>query len=535
MLGIRKSMTVVTQNKRPGNSNDDPNRWRSLFYFNIYRLVFASVVVALSVYTNVETRTYRFPDLFLATGMTMMVMTLINFVAINQSKPQIETQIHLQGIFDLVFITIFAYSSNGFESGYSILMVVSIASISLLESQRTALAYAAFGTLLVLGESVLSTLYGLNMGLKLQGPAFFGTALFTTAIMVTLLASRVRISEELASRRGAKLASMDMINHQVVELIPTGVMAVDKNNKILICNVRARSLLSLDVSPEGQSIQLVAPEIDKYLRNQQTYPHDSSQRGVEVGQVTMLPSRQQFGDISLIFLEDLSNEQEQARQLRLAAMGRLASSIAHDIRNPLSAIYQSAQLLGESHTLGEEDKSLTRIITTQSERIEHTVESVLMIGRGDLGNREIINLQQWLNDFLFNFCQIEGINSKQIEITGSANAILMDSNHLEQILTNLTQNALAHTDPNRKPSVTIRIANNMDDNKPYIDIIDYGKPISEASRKKLFEPFFTTRSRGTGLGLYISRELCEANHAMLHYRQSSSTQKRFRVTFQPAE
>lgn len=527
-------MTANNLHTQRANSFDDPSRWRSLFYFNIYRLVFASVVVALSMYTNGETRIYRFPDLFLATGMIMMVMTLFNFLAIHQSKPQIKTQIHLQATCDLIFITIFAYSSSGFESGYSILMVVSIASISLLETKRTALAYAAFGTLLVLGESVLSTLHGLSMGLTLQGPAFFGTVLFTTAIMVTLLAGRVRTSEALASRRGAKLASMAIINHQVVELIPTGVMAVDKKNKILICNMRARSLLSLDVNPEGQSIQSIAPEIDKYLKNKPAAPDNTSQRGIEIGSISMLPSRQRFGDISLIFLEDLSNEQEQARQLRLAAMGRLASSIAHDIRNPLSAIYQSAQLLNELDTLGAEDKDLISIITTQSERIEHTVESVLMIGRGDLGNREKINLHQWLKNFLLDFCQIEAISFDQMEITGSANTALMDPNHLEQILTNLTQNALAHTDPNRKPSVTIKIANNVVDNRPYIDIIDYGKPINEASRKKLFEPFFTTRSRGTGLGLYISRELCEANHAMLHYQQNSA-QKCFRVTFQLAE
>ena len=516
------------------NNALNKSRWRSLFYFNIYRLVFASVAVALAVNINSDDDSYRFPTLFLACGLAMICMTILYFLAINRSKPDIDIQINIQGFLDLIFITVLTYSSNGFESGYSILMVISVASTSLLSSKQIAFASAAFGTLLMLSESLVVNLRGLEQDLALQGPAFFGIALFTSAFTVNLLASKIRYSEALAIQRGAKLASMDLINHQVVELIPTGVMAVNSENIIILCNARARSLLSLDVSPEEQSLLKIAPEIQQYLDYDHKNQDDNEHHGVEINGVSMLPTCQHFGEISLIFLEDLSNEQEQSRQLRLAAMGRLASAIAHDIRNPLSAIYQSAELLGESNTLNVEDKQLINIVQTQSERINKTVESVLMISRGESGDRVELNLHDWLQSFIKQFCQLKSIPHDQIEIKGHAKLVLMDPHHLDQILTNLIDNALAHTNTEHKPYVTIQISTSKHDNRPYIDVIDYGEKISESSKNKLFEPFFTTRSRGTGLGLYISRELCEANFAKLNFYQDNR-QKYFRLTLQSVE
>ena len=511
----------------------DATRWRSLFYFNIYRLVLSVVLVVFAIYgAELNSSLHRYPIIFLGGSFSLMVLAMMYFVSINRGVPSLGTQIHGQVFIDLTAIALLIHSSDGFQSGYGFLMIVSVAAVSLLDTRRTGIAYAAYGTLLALGEETLSQLMGYSRGNTFQGPALIGIGLFSTALVVTTLASRIRRSDELVSQRETELARMDTINQQVVELVPTGVLAVDKSGRILMCNARARTLLNLDLTPLGQNLNSISPEISQALELAE--PRPESPTGWETQVVfqgrTIQPWRQNFGNISLVFLEDLPSEREQAREIRLAAMGRLAAAIAHEIRNPLSAIYQAGQLLSESDELSSEDRQIAQIVGQQCERLDRTVETVLLISRGDPGNSELIVLDKWIERFVEQFCSIKGIEKNRIEQKCDNHEVVMDSHHLEQILSNLIENALAHTELEEKPFVTLKTGRNDADHRVFLDIIDYGSKIPNANRERLFEPFFTTHSRGTGLGLYISRELCEANQARLSYHEAAE-QKSFRITF----
>ncbi|GJL83218.1 MAG: histidine kinase [marine bacterium B5-7] len=484
---------------------------------------------------------HRNPNLFLAGAIGITVLSACYFFTINASRPPFKVQVHFQTIIDLLVLTLLIHASDGFQSGFGFLMIVTIAAASLLDAPRSAVAFAALGTLLALGEAAVSYALGYGNVIAFRGPGFLGVGLFSTAFVVSRLAQRIRFSEEAVTLRESAIADLNALNHMIVERIPTGVLAIDNDNRVVLCNARARAVLDLPISPEEMALENLAPWLHHWLTDTDNNASNMSRTQTSVSgnesglqqsgyHETIHPSSEAFGGGRLVFLEDLSAERESARQTRLAALGRLAAAIAHEIRNPLSAVYQSAQLLSESTNLKDEDADIAQIIRKQSERIERIIASVLIVSRGDSGNPEIIDLADWLKIFSEQFAGEFNLADDAIAVVGESLKIIADITQLQQILTNLCENALAHT--TRDEGELIRLESVIDPQSscPYLEVIDYGRGIPENDRKRLFEPFFTTRARGTGLGLYIARELCEANHARLGY-QSDRDETVFRITF----
>ena len=508
----------------------DKTLWRSLFYFNIYRISLGAILVLISLTTEVI-QPPRYPLLFQITSISIMAIAIFYFFAINSGRISVSLFSHFQTSFDLVAIALLMYSSNGFQSGFGILMMISVASYSLLGSKFTAIAYAALGSLLAILEQFTSFFYHSASADAFAGGGFLGLGLFTTAVTVSTLAEQVKRSETLASKQSLALASLDAINNQIVERVPTGVIALDKNDRIVVSNNRARSLLKInDLSNLKLSRDL--PELRNWLSQHRT---DHPKMAVEFHYKgsTMQPSQIRLFNGSLVFLEDISGEREQSRQLRLAALGRLAAAVAHEVRNPLSAIYQSAQLAQESTDLSNEDRALVDIIAKQSRRLDRTIEAVLNITRGDSGTAETIELKPWLSQFTRSFIKQNDLPETSIEISGNDASITMDSSHLEQIITNLCENAFAHRDPQQDRFMRFEIRVATEFSRPVLDVIDFGVGIPESHRVNLFEPFFTTRTSGTGLGLYITRELCEANQAKINFPPDRS-ETVFQIMFLPA-
>lgn len=504
--------------------------WRSLFYFNIYRLVLSCILIVLAVTGGASSGApHRYPDIFLGAAVAIMTLSGVYFFTINRGRPPLHVQVHLQTALDLVLLTVLIHASDGIQSGYGFLMIVSVAAISLMDTRRSAVAYAALGTLLALTETMVGYLTGFNDIVAARSPGFLGVGLFSTALVVAELSRRIRVSEEMVSRRESALADLNALNREIVELIPTGALAIDNAQRILVCNGRARALLGLQRNPEGRPLAEISPALHRRIRDLGDTEHRSLVE-IQFEGRTIQPSTESFGGGRLIFLEDLSQEREQARQVRLAALGRLAAAIAHEIRNPLSAVYQSAQLLAESPSLDPEDADIAAIIRKQSERIERIVASVLLVSRGGAGNPEPIELSEWLQRFAARFASEHDLETRAIVVAGATATVLMDPNHLEQILTNLCENALAHATRGEGELVRLECGRDPANSLPVVEIVDHGRGIPESARKQLFEPFFTTRPQGTGLGLYISRELCEANHARLSFEPDREGTV-FRITF----
>ena len=218
---------------------------------------------------------------------------------------------------------------------------------------------------------------------------------------------------------------------------------------------------------------------------------------------------------TVIFIEDVGRMRQQAQQMKLVALGRLTASIAHEIRNPLSSIGHAAELLAEDTALRDSDKRLLTIIKGNVFRLDRIVQEVLYLNRRDRAQPEAIEARSYLANFAHEFRGAEKVPEDALDIqVRTAQRLWFDRQHLDQVLWNLARNALRHS--KRQPgSVQVIVAPAVEPNMLYLDVIDDGPGISPEALPHLFEPFFTTDAQGTGLGLYIARELCEGNGARI--------------------
>jgi two-component system sensor histidine kinase PilS (NtrC family) len=235
-----------------------------------------------------------------------------------------------------------------------------------------------------------------------------------------------------------------------------------------------------------------------------------------------LPTDERRQQGAVIFIEDWSHMQTQAHQVKLAALGRLTANIAHEIRNPLSAISHANQLLQEEDN-DPAIKRMLQIISDNVQRVDQIIKDVLELNRRDRTNQEVIHLENFITDFYGQFCAVEKIPEGcfKLEIKHADTLVSFDRRHLNQILWNLCKNGWRHS-KNIENSLKLSVSVSTKTRIVHIEISDDGDGIPDNARSHIFEPFFTTEKTGTGLGLYIARELADANGAKLQYKTSSS-------------
>ena len=235
----------------------------------------------------------------------------------------------------------------------------------------------------------------------------------------------------------------------------------------------------------------------------------------------------------LVFLEDASLMNARVQQSKLASLGRLSASIAHEIRNPVGAMSHAAQLLGESPVLTDDDKRLTEIIQTHSGRVSHIIDNVLQLSRRESSQPERLDLKPWIEDFAQEFTRTLELQEGELSISGVPDDIevRMDRSHLRQVMWNLCDNAVKYASETGGILVELQAGRMATQERPYLEVCDHGNGVDPATAEKIFEPFYTERSGGTGLGLYISRELCELNRASLLYLDRPGGGSIFRIVF----
>jgi two-component system sensor histidine kinase PilS (NtrC family) len=216
----------------------------------------------------------------------------------------------------------------------------------------------------------------------------------------------------------------------------------------------------------------------------------------------------------VLFIEDTTRSREEAQQLKLAALGRLTANIAHEIRNPLSAISHAAELLDEEHRSADRGR-LTRIIHDNTQRLERLVSDVLQLNRRDRAAADRVTLDEWLPEFVADFCANQSVPADRVSLEISRPVTVeFDREHLQQVLWNLLRNGVRHA---RAEPGSVRLEVSAYADQVELNVIDNGPGVAREILGQLFEPFFTTESKGTGLGLYLARELCTANRAALEY------------------
>ncbi|MDH3637629.1 MAG: ATP-binding protein [Gammaproteobacteria bacterium] len=519
-----------------------PEYWRALYYFNLYRLMLAVGLSALAVGgAAVVDIGARSPRLFLLASLAMLLVGLINMVTITMGQPRFRRQAHIQFFLDIVLITLLGFASGGVTGGFGLLLIVSVAAGGVVLSGRMTLFFAALATVASLIEYMVSrVVYGYETG-SLTQLGLLGLGLFSTGLVLYFVAYRIRSTEALAKSQAVDLAKLAHLNELVVARLDTGVLVLGPDGEIELANDRARAICG---GPDTGDTDLThVSELPAPLRAEfeawRTAPEREAHpfrldRGPHL--VARFTATGDHADAdTAVFLEDISQAEQHAQQLKLAALGRLTAAIAHEIRNPLGAISHAGQLMHESQDLTPPDQRLARIITEQSNRINQIIKGILQLGRPDTVSAVPIQLDTWLVEFRKSFAELSGLSAQVIEIRDLSLQVCTDPDQLHQVLTNLCQNALRHSPEFDGHALITLEPGWIDVNEiGYLDVVDRGSGIPPEHQDKIFEPFFTTaQSKGTGLGLYLSRELCETNHGRLDYIDDGKPGSRFRIQFAP--
>ncbi|NOR51789.1 MAG: PAS domain-containing protein [Gammaproteobacteria bacterium] len=512
-----------------------PQNWRPLLYFNLYRIGLLVIMLLLSRTNNLPIPLGSLdPELFDQTLLLYLFASLFIIFTLAVERPAYNIQLHFQLGVDIVFITLLMHASGGVGSGVVMLLVISVANHSALASGQMPSLFAALATIALFLEQTYNLLYENELGFNYPFAGLFGIVLFATALLTNTLAKRARESEALAEQRGIDLANMAELTEYTIAHMQTGIIAVDPGRQVRMVNDAAKRILDLPSLAIGQKMVRVSTDLSKILERWlqgRHYPITSfsSHNGTHIQPEFIIIGHQPL-EGALIFLTDADAANEQAQQVKLAALGRLTAGIAHEIRNPLGAISHASELLNESDDFNKADHRLTEIIHNNCYRLNSIVETILQLGRREQQvNSQSILLLPWLNNFVTSLCESQQIVSSEVEIDVEPDDLIVtfDSGHLHQILWNLCQNGIRHAHPEELP--ILRIVATQSDNEATIDVIDTGRGIDEERVNRLFEPFFTTEHKGTGLGLYISKTLAHSNHADLSYHPTENCSSCFRI------
>ena len=513
--------------------------WGPLRLLSFYRLILAAMLCLLFFLLGEDTSLgHTSAELYGITSLAYLGFSLAAGFAARLRMPGYRLQSLVGVLVDIVAITLMMSASGGPDSGLGILLIISVATGSVLLPGRLGFLFASIATIALLGEHFYSNL--LEQKPYIAGftrVGLMGLAFFATAALTWILVHRIQESEALAHQRGIDLANLSRLNAHIVQRLQAGIIVTDNHDTVRLINETARRLLHVSDNCVDRALadisQPLTEQLDAWRRAPGSEP-TLLQQGHDIDNVlphfNLLGTDEGLG--ALIFLEDTAVIVRQTQQTRLAALGRLTASIAHEIRNPLGAISHATQLLNEDNTLADEDRRLMDIIGENTGRVNAIVENVLQLSRPGHSFPQTIRLPEWLDGFVDEFRDSGAIGAGRIECSTDTGdmEVRIDPSLLHQVVWNLCQNAVQHTDKERM-SIRLAAGHDPSTDQPYLDIIDNGPGIPADLQDRVFEPFYTTHSSGSGLGLFIAREICENNHMRLDYYTVESGGSRFRISF----
>ena len=438
---------------------------------------------------------------------------------------------------DALVLTTMLYFSGGNDLQVILLFLVQVAAAFMLVRSNQAILLTIFAITLVIYQQFYQTLkndvnYALVNNVASMAISFIGVAYLSYT-----LSKRLKQIELLSERQVNEVNALNAINNKIVQIIDQGVVVLSHDLEIFIANDTALEQLHLPKALDNFNLLDISPLLAARLAPIIQEPEETLI--VRLGAATastplavgIEPNHQSFNDLRLritqlrqqyaiIFIEDLRHEFSRAQQLKLASLGQLSASIAHEIRNPLATISQASQLLMEE--VNEADSGLSgdnillyEMIYHQTIRVNKIIEDVLKLSRQQRPNFVYIEPKTWLNDFIQ-----ENFSGHDIFLHCHTDKGFMFDNHqLAQILVNLINNGLRFSSKTQ-PHAFVTLQVYESGKSIHIDVIDTGHGVAKENIQYLFNPFFTTDSQGTGLGLYLSQAFCQANYANLEYVRS---------------
>jgi two-component system sensor histidine kinase PilS (NtrC family) len=488
----------------------------------------------------------RYPLLFITVSCVYAVIAVIIGLTIRSAKIRPLTVSWGQLITDISCIVLIVHSNGGAGAGIEALMVAFVVALGMTLSARGAYLAAAVAALAVLFEQSLSFLEGATGAEQFITAGTVGAIMLALAAVTQPLVRRAAETAELARQRGIDLENLAQLNDYVVQNLREAILVIDEDQTIRLVNQTAIERLGTRGLNTGDHLDDALPQLQGIYNDWRAgkldlareIPNFLSADGNTVinAHFAQLGEGHEGGPV-LVFLEDASLLQEKVQQSKLAALGRLSASIAHEIRNPVGALSHAAQLLGESPDIKEQDQRFIDIINTNSKRVSEIIDNILQLSRKETAQPVRLQLNDWVDGFVKEFVSTLELFEGQLDVAaGEPVEVRMDPSHLHQVAWNLCENAVKYASETAGGiAVELRYGRMSNNNRPFLEISDQGPGIPVDMQDSVFEPFSTGRSGGTGLGLYICRELCERNKASLRYRSREGGGSIFQIVFDDPE
>ena len=517
--------------------------WRVIGLLNLYRVLVPLVLLAMQTLAGPDWGlvTVR-PKLFVGACIAYFTAAVLLVIARRLQWSSLRIVALVNASVDAVAMSLVLYASGGVANGLAILLVLPVLALSVLASWRDALLIAAVAALAVLIQQVF---VGVTDAAPLSDyvtAGVFGAVLFLVALATWPVANRLRQSEALVRRQEVDLANMAQLSQYIVQHLRESILVLDAQDRIRLINESAAQILGDEHAFPAALIGEASPRLLYLL---ESWRKDTTAAARNVREQTFVAAdgarliRAHFAPLAqnpgpvLIFLEDTSLMEEKVQQSKLAALGRLSASIAHEIRNPVGAMSHAAQLLGESPHVSAEDQRLTQIIRSNGERVSGIIENVQRLSRREETHLERLPLAAWTQEFRQEFCETMQWPTTRLQLTSSNPEVevRVDPDQLRQIVWNLCENALKHAIGEASElSVELRYGRMLVNDRPFLEVADRGPGVASEHAERMFEPFYSG-GHGTGLGLFLARELAQTNGATLLYEARPGGGSIFRLVF----
>jgi two-component system, NtrC family, sensor histidine kinase PilS len=519
--------------------------WRVIGLLNLYRILVPLVLVSMQLlpgaqWAPVATR----PSLFISACIAYFTAGVLLVIARRHEWASLRIVALVNASVDAAAIALILYAAGGISSGLGILLVLPVAALAVLADHRDAFLIAAVAALGVLVQQVFVTLSDNTPTTDYTASGVLGVVLFGIALSLWPVANRLRESEALVRKQELDLANLAQLSQYIVQHLRESLLVIDSEDRIRLINESAAQMLGDDKAYPDVLIGEASPQLLYLLETwRQSASHTAAFPGVDPTFVSADGGhviRAHFAPLGatsptpvIVFLEDTGALAEKVQQSKLAALGRLSASIAHEIRNPVGAMSHAGQLLAESPNIAPEDRRLTEIIRTNADRVSAIINNVLRLSKREETHVERLPLQSWCEEFHEEFCETMQWPRERLKVSEPAAdlEIRADPSQLRQIVWNLCENALKHgVRESPEQVVEIRYGRMSPTARPYLEIADRGPGVPAEHVERIFEPFFSG-GRGTGLGLFLARELAQTNGATLLYEARAGGGSIFRLVF----
>jgi two-component system sensor histidine kinase PilS (NtrC family) len=532
--------TNVTLASEEAAEADNWRQYEQVFYiYNLYRTVLSLVLLISFLFRDVSTTLGIANEaLFLQVCIAYLIINILSLLLhmLKLSREREKQLLVVILLIDIFALVLFSYTCGGVSSGMAHLLIVPVATSSIIFATRLSTFFAAIASIgAMYSEWYLSLTFQSGENYSLQ-VGILGLTLFAASLILQYLGNRIRLKEAVNRQQASSIESLVEINEQIIQRMQTGILVADQNGTLLNYNNSAKKLLNLKADKDGAmavpAALLAQMEIWKQDNAVRPKPMVLEENAPELqANFTYLHSP----DVAkiLTFLEDNSQLSSRAQHLKLMSLGRLTASIAHEVRNPLHAISHACQLLNESTTLLNQEKRLLEIILVHTERVNSIIQNILELSRHRQTVPEVLDSKIWLEEFLVRFSNSykEELNIS-LKVEPEKIAVRFNPGQLEQLLTNLCDNGLRYSRKHTGEYILAIEVHLLEHSQiPYMDIIDYGLGPAADQEEQVFEPFYTTESSGTGLGLFICKEICEANQARVFFRRTHDNRSCFRIVF----